>query len=160
MPDGSWLTVPVRHDSTHGLISKVKIDYRRDWRRKHVRTLRLHYGSAADPIVELLEGRQPTLLQTLNIACLKVLLADVGTRAVRQPAARKMAYCLTDGHSNRASYMLAEIVRQRGGTIYLSGPSGRNYLDERPFRRRDIEIRYFDWLEAENPCSLSRLIRV
>jgi hypothetical protein len=37
---------------------------------------------------------------------------------------------------------ILEAARQNGATTYLSGPSGRDYLDEAPFRRAGIAVRY------------------
>jgi hypothetical protein len=48
--------------------------------------------------------------------------------------------------------MVAEI----GGTVWLSGPSGRNYLDERAFVQRGIRVDYFDH-DGANPSAIELL---
>jgi len=48
------------------------------------------------------------------------------------------------------------MTEEIGGTIYLSGPSGKNYLDEIPFKERNIEVRYYEHT-GDNYCCLSYL---
>jgi hypothetical protein len=55
--------------------------------------------------------------------------------------------------SERLAMMTAEL----GGETYLSGPSGRGYLDERPFLERGLEVRYFEWGRRPNPCAAALL---
>lgn len=144
MPDGSWLTVPVRHATLDGPIRSVEIDYDRPWTAKHQRTLKQHYGSAADPYIAELD-RRPRRLITLNLRLLLHLV----------PGPRW--YLETQfGFDGGISERLARMVAAIDGDVYLSGPSGRHYLDEAPFAARGIEVRYWEWPHA-NPCSLEAL---
>jgi hypothetical protein len=43
------------------------------------------------------------------------------------------------------SEQLAYMTDRVGADTYLSGPSGRRYLNEEPFRERGIAIRYHDY---------------
>ena len=54
------------------------------------------------------------------------------------------------------SARLAIMVAELGGTTYLSGPSGRNYLDEEPFLQLGISVEYWKF-DGPNDCSVSRL---
>lgn len=151
MPDGSWLTVPVRHETLGGPIRSVAVSYERPWVEKHIRTLRLHYGDAAAPFIEILERRLPRLV-SLNLACLREIVGD-GTGAGPQ-------WFLQSGlgiaGEEPVSVRLAAMVARVGGSAYLSGPSGRRYLDEGPFWRRGIRVRYYEH-EGPNPCALGEL---
>lgn len=158
MPDGSWLTVPVERATDMAAFNRVRISEHGDWRRDHMKALRQHYGDGAAPVCVELE-RPYRLLIGLNLACLRLLLEDVDT-------AWHFQSHLDGGHArvvvseDRAelapiSARLAMMVAEIGGTTYLSGPSGRNYLDEEPFDELGIAVDYFEWA-GPNPCALAR----
>jgi hypothetical protein len=46
------------------------------------------------------------------------------------------------GHGT-ATMRLINLCKAHGADVYLSGPSGRNYLDEPLFEQNGIELRYF-----------------
>jgi hypothetical protein len=54
------------------------------------------------------------------------------------------------------SVRLAMMVAEIGGTTYLSGPSGRDYLDEAPFRERGLAVEYWSH-EGPNPCAVGAI---
>lgn len=153
MTDGSYLTVPVDHRTLDGPIRDVKISDHRGWARRHVRTIHQNYGST--PVIDaaclLISHRDhsPDLsLVSLNLALLSLL--------IRRP--RKGWFVQSElglPAVDDASERLARLVEYVGGTEYLSGQSGRLYLNERPFRARDIAVRYME-PRAVNPCVLSR----
>jgi hypothetical protein len=100
------------------------------------------------------------LLTGLNLACLRVLLADATTRWHFQSHldGGHAAVAVSDVHAELLpiSERLAIMVAELGGDTYLSGPSGFRYLSEIPFLERGIDVRYFEWSRS-NPCSVARL---
>jgi hypothetical protein len=160
MPDGSWLTVPIDRGTDMAPFNRVRISEHRDWRRRAAKTLHHHYGAAsADVCAEL--ARPYRLLIGLNLACLRVVLGGLG-------AAWHFQSHLDGGHSVMAvsddleelvpiSERLALMTAEVGGTVYLSGASGRHYLDESPFRELGLTVEYFDW-SGPNECSMSLLV--
>jgi hypothetical protein len=159
MPDGSWLTVPIERGTDMAPFNRVRISEHGNWRRRHVRTLRQHYGDAAELFCREFE-RPYRLLIGLNLACLRLILDDCDT-------AWHFQSHLDGGHSIPAvlnpddshaliSARLAMMVAELGGDTYLSGPSGFRYLDERPFAERDIAVSYWEH-RGSNPCALERL---
>lgn len=163
MPDGSWLTVPIRRTTNMAPFNKVKIAEHGLWRRDHVRSIRQHYGESVGTFVVCSEIERPYgLLIGLNLALLRILCDGLAPET-----AWHFQSHLDGGNAVRAvseseeellpiSERLAMMVAELGGDTYLSGPSGRNYLSEEPFHERGIEVDYFRW-EGENPCSLGRL---
>lgn len=150
MPDGSWLTVPVVRETDMEPFNRVRIGAGASWRRKHAKTIIQHYGGS-DPLVDIAAAIATPyeLLIGLNLACLRVLLRD--TRATWHFQSH-----LAGGACRTASERLARMVKEIGGTTYLSGPSGRDYLDVTRFEELGIEVEFFDW-DGGNPCSLERL---
>jgi hypothetical protein len=51
------------------------------------------------------------------------------------------------------------MVEEVGGNVYLSGPSGRKYLDESPFNERGIKVEYFSF-QGDNPSVLAMKVEV
>ena len=55
------------------------------------------------------------------------------------------------GIEGSGSGLLLELCRAAGASCYLSGPSGRNYLDEELFHRHSIAVRYHDFPHPTYP---------
>lgn len=150
LPDGTWLTVPVVRDTTDGPIKEVRISEGRDWRRKMIAALAQHYG-----IVELRRsGLYDSLaiayerLVDLNYDCANVALSNLGidTRQIFQSDISQRS------RAKPISWQLAQMVKKVGGDTYLSGPSGKKYLDLEPFERRGIEVRFHEYDGPRHSC--------
>jgi len=160
MPDGSWLTIPIDRSTDMAEFNHVRISDHRDWRKAHCKALRQHYGHSADAICEEIQ-RPYKLLIGLSLACLQILLSDSdaswhfqshldGGRAVT---------AISDDRVELApiSARLALMVAELGGDVYLSGPSGKNYLDETPFHELGIRVDYWQHT-GDNPCAVGRKV--
>lgn len=161
LPDGSWLTVPVDRVTDMAAMNRVRISDHDSWRRAHCKSLRQQFGPATAPFCEEIQ-RPYKLLIGLNLACLRVILDGSDT-------AWHFQSHLDGGHAiNVVSEDLAELagislrlalmVEEVGGTTYLSGPSGRNYLNESPFLERGIAVDYFEWA-GPNTCSAGHMVQ-
>lgn len=164
LPNGQMISVPLRAETRHGPINRVEIVPDLRWRKKLAKTLELHYHDAAAPYVAEIM-RPYGLLVGLNAALLDRLLTDLGSGAVwhwqsQLLGGRKLASITDDrassGLRRQISHQLAAMVAEVGGNVYLSGPSGRRYLDESPFEVRGIEVRYWEH-DGPNPCALELL---
>jgi hypothetical protein len=162
LSDGAWLTVPVCEHDTFAPINRVRIaDDTGRAREKIARTLEHRLGASAAPFAA--ELRKPYgLLVGLNYQLIRRMLDVLGIFTVEHFQSH-----LDAGHAVPvvgddeqqlvpARERLARMVEEIGGTVWLSGPSGRGYLNEKPFNDRDIEVRYFDWPHP-NPSALEAL---
>ena len=159
LPDASWLTVPVERGTDGEPINRVRIAEHGRWREKNVRSILQHYRHATvleDVVAE--HYRPYGLLVGLNLALLRIVLD-----AHKGPPWFFQSH-LDGGHAVTAvsesaeellpiSERLAMMVAEVGGDCYLSGSSGRRYLDEKPFVDRGIKIEYYDH-QGPNPCIL------
>lgn len=164
LADGTPLTIPFNNRDRYAPIQWVRIaDDTFRARRKVAKTLAMHFGDrVADPFAAELT-RPFRRLAALNIALNRVLfdLLDVTTPHVRQcdlESGRGSGPLVTINLDDMPSIseQLAEMTAEVGGTVWLSGPSGRNYLDEWPFVDRGIRVEYFDH-PGPNPCALELL---
>lgn len=160
LPDGSWVTVPVAHGSSFAPINRVRVGAPRgDWRDAVCRQLRGAWpGETTERVCREVMRGYP-LLVGLNAAILRVLLDALGYGGEQHWQSH-----LDEGHAVQAvseqrstlapiSERIAQMVAALGGTVYVSGPSGRNYLDEQPFAERGVRVEYWRH-EGPNPCAL------
>jgi hypothetical protein len=160
---GQRLVVPLRSESRHGPINRVEIAPEWRWREKLARTLTHCFGRVGEPYAA--EVRRPYgLLVGLNAALLRLLLADLDSFAAWHWQSQLLGGRPASVEDDRAesglrrgiSYQLAAMVAEVGGDVYLSGPSGRRYLDEAPFAERGIRVDYYEHV-GPNPCALELL---
>ncbi|TAK42792.1 MAG: hypothetical protein EPO27_16215 [Betaproteobacteria bacterium] len=148
VPGGfAWLTVPVLHKGQDKpRVNEIRIDNSRDWRRKHLGTLRQHYAHAehAPPYLRDLERLFETgwtLLAELDIALIDLMRGWLG---IATKTVRSSALGIGGGQSGR----LLNICRHFGAGSYLSGPAAREYLDVPMFEADGIRVQ---WQEYRHP---------
>jgi hypothetical protein len=139
-----WLTVPVL---THGrgkpTNREVEIDTGQPWGAKHLRALRGNY-SKAPAFAEVFHRLEPVLsrpwkrLLDLNRAILDALCELLAiTRDIRLSSEL--------GVSGEKTERLVEMCRATGATIYLTGDSARDYLDEPQFAAQRVAVEYHNY---------------
>ncbi|HEX6937963.1 MAG TPA: WbqC family protein [Longimicrobiales bacterium] len=139
-----WLTVPVRLDGhLAGEIRTVPIAEDGRWRRKYLRTLEQryarhpHFPEVFEPVARIVEAEWGGIAE-LNLALIDALRRPLG---IDTPIVRASALGVTGTRSE----LLAAICRRVGATVYLSGPSGRAYLDPAPFEAAGIRVAFHDY---------------
>jgi hypothetical protein len=161
LPSGRWLTVPVAGGSAGQAINRVRIGStpQGDWRTGVIASIRRELdGVLVDEVCAEI-ARPYRGLAALNIA----ILRQLSERLVPAAAWHFQSH-LDGGHAVIAqsadreelapiSARIAAMVAELGGSVYLSGPSGRNYLDETPFFDRGIAVEYWRH-DGANPCAL------
>lgn len=148
-----WLTVPVISKGRYDQATRdVEIDETAAWRAVHLRTLqtvlaRAPYRDELLAVVEPIYGRDDLhLLTDLNMEIIRAVADRLGI-ATRLVLASELP---TEGSSTRLMVSLTEAV---GGDVYLSGPTGRKYLEPELFDEAGLELRYhsFDVVEYPQP---------
>jgi len=147
----AWITLPVLHrDRSTQLIKDVELDQSVIGRqlKKNWKTIEQNYGKAPyfkmfqDRFREILLNRQYERLLDVN---LKIISAMRTILSIDTPVT--LASELNIDLSG--SRLLSEICKRLGATTYLSGPHGRNYLDESHFQRHGIKIEYHEFNHPE-----------
>ncbi len=152
-PNGpQWLTVPVVTKGRFGQATRdVKIDEETDWRHAHRQTLQAVLGRAPhrDELQSVLEPvySAPGLsrLVEFNMALIREVVARLG---ITTPLVMASDLPPTDAH---ATQLLGELTRAAGGDVYLSGPSGRDYLEPELLGPLGVELRYHEFRPFEYP---------
>lgn len=138
-----WVTVPVYIKGKSGqLIEEVRIsnDKVPRWKEKYWNSIVQCYRKATffqehAPFFENVLARPWDRLVELNHAILTYLL-----RALQIDV--KLVRASTLGVEGTKSDLLLDICSKVGGTVYLSGISGRDYLDLALFAEAGVEVRF------------------
>jgi hypothetical protein len=153
-PQGAqWLTIPVASKgavSQRLPISSMRIVWDRDWTRTHWGTLCACYAKAphfrryAD-YVEQFYVQRPQLLADYTIQTTIALARLLGIEHTR--FVRSSELDVNGARTERLIKMLQSV----GATHYVSGPSARDYMEERLFREAGITLEYMEYDYPEYP---------
>jgi hypothetical protein len=143
-PQGvQWLTVPVKAKFAQS-IRETQIDGSA-WSARHWKTLVQSYRKAPH-FKEVAAWLEPLYLcanyahlSHLNRTFLEAICKYLGIQTL---ITNSWDYQLVEGKTER----LAELCAQAGATEYLSGPSAKNYIDEKIFAACGIELTWFDYV--------------
>jgi hypothetical protein len=141
-PSGAqWLTVPVlTHGQGKPTNREIRIDDRQAWGRKHLQALRVNYAKAPafGEVVQRLEAvllRPWARLFDVNYALLEATCDLLGLqRDIRLSSQMDIPGEKTE--------RLVAICRALGADRYLTGDAAKDYLDERQFAEKGIQIEY------------------
>lgn len=150
LPNGTWLTVPLQKHPTQTRIMDIKITQEDAWRIRLINLIRNTYPHLLkdDKLFEIL--RSPFVhLTALNYHLFWMMWYAIGNIT---PEVQCQSWMQPKGN---ISEQHAVMVEQMGGTVYLSGPSGKKYLDETPFLERGIVVQYWQH-QGPNPSLLER----
>lgn len=135
----AWLTVPVLNKFGEKL-NEVKIDNTKNWNSKHRTTIKINYQNAPffqkywEKIEHILNSKWEKLID-LNLTLIEFFNFELGikTKTVRSSELQI---------NSTGSQRLLEICQKLNADTYLSGPLGKNYLDEKIFSSASISIVY------------------
>ena len=154
-PNGpQWLTIPVNSAGVlqnKTTIHEVRIDWRREWNRKHWASITQAYGKApyfkqyGDDIAGYYQKTYEYLADlTIDLTVhLAGLLGISSTRFLRASS--------LEGIQGEKTSRLVQIIQRVGADHYISGPSARDYLDEPLMQANGIKLEYMEYNYPEYP---------
>ncbi|MBW1699114.1 MAG: WbqC family protein [Deltaproteobacteria bacterium] len=137
----SWITVPVKVKGTHTKICEVKIDYSRNWIKKHLNMIRANYQKAPffnsifSIIREGLYGRFETLVD-LNI---HLILGFASYLDLHRQTIRSSSLTVKEKDKN---LRLVAICKQTGIHHLYDGKKAEAFLDLSLFAKHDIRVEF------------------
>lgn len=139
-----WLTIPVLgHGHLHKRLVDIKIDGTQNWKRKHLRAIEQNYARAPcfsrrfDRLIANYEFDTDGLAEF----CYRQLQFWLGELSISTPVVRASDLDVVGSKSD----LILGLCKRLGATTYLSGPFGRDYLEEERFAEAGIGIRYHDY---------------
>jgi hypothetical protein len=139
-----FLTIPVMTKGRFGelAIDQIKVSNNVDWRRKHYQSLQQAYSKARykDFVLEkmepLYEGEKENYLAPILRLNLEIFLKLLSINNT------SILYSSEMNCRGSKSDLILDICRLLGATVYISGPFGKNYLNEDEFSDAGIKIIY------------------
>jgi hypothetical protein len=151
-PSGpQWLTVPVISKGRYDQATKdVEIDESTRWRAVHLRTLQStlakapHYDALLDAVRPVYDRADLHRLAELNVALIRTVVQRLGidTRLV---LASELPV------TGSSSHLMISLTQAVGGDVYLSGPTGRDYLEPELFDAAGLSLRYHEFTPFPYP---------
>lgn len=143
--DGAhWLSIPIIREGRDTLIKDTRIDQTQHWQNDHLTTVKHAYARAPyfneiAPFFEHIYTQTWTYLEDLCITMLHWLISyfSISCQIVRSSTLAIQA---------RKDEQLLAICQKLGGTRYISGPNGRNYLRKQNFEASGVKISFHDYL--------------
>lgn len=136
-----WLTVPVE---THGRfeqhINQVVIDNRSKWQRKMLKSIELNYAKTPYfpdywPFFSRVLSQERDLLAELNEELIRGCIDFLGIEV-------DIIRSSDLGVAAQGTNLIVEMCKQVGADVYVSGQSGKEYLDEAFVAASGIELTY------------------
>jgi WbqC-like protein family len=152
-PDGGaqWLTVPVISKGRYDQATRdVEIDETAAWRASHLRTLgsvlaRAPHRDTLLDVVEPIYTREGVhRLVDLNVALLRAVVDRLGVTTHLVMASELDV-------PGSSTELMVNLTRAVGGDVYLSGPTGRAYLEPELFPRAGLQLRYHEFVPFPYP---------
>lgn len=137
----TWLTVPVlTKDRPNQPINEVEIDNTQTWGKRHWKSLihsyhkTRHFSRYSDFLEEIYKKEHPYLGE-FNELLIQYLVneLDICTKIVKASSLKV---------NGQGSDRIINICQALGGDTYLSGKSGKDYLDEKKFAEAGIALQY------------------
>lgn len=125
----AWITVPVEKEANSKLINEVMTSQDPLWRKKIVKTIQENLK------VDMSEIYGHDRLLDINMSSIHWSMKKLG---IEKP----IVFSSSLAAQGSKSELLANILREVGAKKYVSGPSGRDYLDMTYFE--GIEIEFFE----------------
>jgi hypothetical protein len=154
-PQGKkWLTIPVhsRGAQTENIaINQIKIAWDKPWNSDHLQAFKHSYARAPyfkeyQPLLEALYGRRDEYLADFTIEGTILLARELGFTSTRFMRASELT-----GIEGQKTDRLISVLKQAGGTHYISGPSAGSYMEPEKFAAAGISLEYMEYDYPEYP---------
>ncbi|MCL5612344.1 MAG: WbqC family protein [Chloroflexi bacterium] len=148
-----WLTIPVHSaGATQGVaIKDVIIDWSKPWARNHIKALTISYSRAPHfkkylPLLESFYERRDEYIAEFTIETTIILARELGIYHTRFMRSSELS-----GIEQQRTDRLIQILKQVGGTHYISGPSAKEYIEPEKFSDAHISLEYMQYDYPEYP---------
>ena len=127
-----WFTIPVEKKATSKHIKDVLVGEDNGWRKKLIRQMNMNFGLEIDLLENIYYGDN---LIDINMRSIDYCRSLLGLNT-------EMVFASQLNVEGTKSELLANLCKRVGAKEYVSGPSGKDYLNKEYFG--DIKIRYFE----------------
>jgi hypothetical protein len=138
-----WLTIPIGSQADR-LICEVELT-NNIWNKKHWATIKQSYAKAPyfkryqSFLEHVYEEAEWSTLSELNQFLIKTISSEY--LGIKTEFTDSREFCPTGEKLDR----LLDLLVRMSATLYLSGPSGRGYIDEQRFVEAGVKLEYKDY---------------
>jgi hypothetical protein len=148
---GSYLTVPVGTNFNRSRIREVTLPEDRRWQQVHWETIRHHYSKSPffndyKDFFEDLYRQDFHHIWEINEKIIRYLLDCFGIRV----EVLKASELYIDPNLHQTDWIM-DCTQKAGAETYLSGPSGRNYLETAKFSQYGLGVKFFKFRHPVYP---------
>ncbi len=146
-----WMTIPLRNWERGQLISEVLVDENRDWKKKHIETLRHAYRKSPffsemmDLVEEVFSKNGKTLAEvsreSISALC-RYFNLNEKTKFINSNDLKI---------AGASTQRLNDICLFLDANIYITGHGAKNYLDHEIFERSNIRVEYMNYQKIVYP---------
>lgn len=139
-----WVTVPVNiKGHLESTINDIRIDNNQAWQRKYWGRVQASY--CRHPYFQLYANQLESILYHSyeRLVDLNLALIDFFRTALNiiTPLMKASELCVTGKRSD----LLLDICLKTNATSYLSGPSGKDYLNRDVFKEHNVDLNFHDF---------------
>ena len=124
-----WITIPVPKKSTSQKINEVMVSDDPHWRSKILKKFKYNFSFDATPLYE------PSKLIDINMNSIFWAMEKL---KINKP----IVMASEISNQGQKTQRLINLLKEVGANTYISGPSGKNYLDMELFG--NIEVEFFE----------------
>ncbi len=142
-----WLTIPVHSKGvTEGIpIKDVRIDWSKKWAKKHLKSLKFAYAKAPYlekhfSWLEKIYTRQDKFLADFTIETTIELANILGIKHTKFMRSSSL-----EGINGSKTDRLIQILEKVGATHYISGPSAKDYIENKKIEDAKISLAFFEY---------------
>ncbi len=141
----NYLTVPIDHKFYGAKICEVILPADGDWREAHWKAICSNYGQAPffDQYSHFFKELYRTNFEFLCELNSAIILYLLKCFAIKTKVLRASEMDI-DPSLIKTDLQIA-LLKQAGAEMYLSGPSGKNYLEIEKFSTNGIDLKFFDF---------------
>ena len=145
-----WLAIPVQMKGhMSNTISTTKIAGDERWKKKYLNTIQMSYSKhpffkEVFPVVEKAINIETTLIADINIS---IFMAFADKMDMHPEFVRSSNLNIQGLKSD----LILDICKATNASMYIAGPSGRDYLDMESFKEAGIEVKFNDYNHPKYP---------
>ncbi|MBB6453304.1 hypothetical protein HNQ94_001752 [Salirhabdus euzebyi] len=151
-PNGAqWLTVPVETKGKFAQLTKdVKVSDTINWKEDHQKMFQLFY-SRSDHFDELFPQLESLYEEFHGDKLIDFTIPGIEWTKKQLGIETPLVTASSLGVNGKKSELLSDLVKSVGGTTYLSGPTGKDYLEHDIFAEKGIQVDYHSFSIFEYP---------
>lgn len=145
-----WLAIPVQMKGhMSNTISTTKIAGDERWKKKYLNTIQMSYSKhpffkEVFPVVEKAINIETNLIADINIS---IIMAFADKMDMHPEFVRSSNLNIQGLKSD----LILDICKATNASMYIAGPSGRDYLDIQSFKEAGIEVKFNDYNHPKYP---------